>query len=91
MDHVGYTLVIGVCVNSGHQSFFDAESFVEHFGNRSKAVGCAACVRYAIGISGNGIAIDTENNCRVDIVLGWDCQNDFFGTGFDVVAIAALG
>ena len=44
MGSILQTLVSGVCVDSGHQTLFNAKGIVENLCQRSQAVGGAGCV-----------------------------------------------
>ena len=76
-------------VNGGHQTGFDTEGVVQYFGDRSQAVGGAGSVGNDVLASiGSVVNAHYEHRGRV---FGRASQNNFLGTGSDVLASSLVG
>ena len=85
-----HALVVGVSMNGGHQTGFDAKRIVEYFRNRCEAVGGAACVRNAFQVRRQLVIVDTQHACQVSTIFR-RADDHFFGTGGKVGVVTRLG
>ncbi|MBA7669709.1 hypothetical protein ES703_77842 [subsurface metagenome] len=90
MYHISYILVVGVGVNSSHNSLLNTKGSVEGLGQRCKAVGRTACIRYTLDLTGQLLIVDAQNDSRIDIILCRNTQHDLTGAGLEMVGITAL-
>jgi len=64
VEHVGQHLVVGVGVDGGHQSGFDADGLIEHLGHRRQAVGGARGIRDDVITVLEDIVVDAIDHRR---------------------------
>ena len=74
-------------MNCCHQTSLNAEVVVQHFGDRSQAVGCARCVRNDL-LTVVFVSVNTANEhvglTAVFALLRRSRKNNIFSTGFEV-------
>ena len=75
MRSVKNALIVGIRMDRGHQTFFDAEGFVQYLGNRCQAVGGTGCIGddcvFPVIIQ---VIVNPHNNR--DILVGSRGRND---------------
>jgi hypothetical protein len=83
-------LIVGVGVNGSHQTFDNAELFVQHLGDGSQAVRGAARVRDALEFRLELIVVDAQHAGQVSTVFGGGAEHNSLGTGFQVGVVACF-
>ena len=86
MWKVQKALIIGIGVDSGHESTLNAEGVINGLSHRSQTVGCARSVRNNI-VGGGVIFVLIYAHDDRDVFTLSRCGNDhLFGAGSDVLS-----
>ena len=82
MVHIGQTLVVGVGVDGGHQTVFNADGLVQRLNQGRQAVGGARGVRNHRICGFEHLVVHAVNDGGVHIFAAWGRDDDFLGAAF---------
>jgi len=83
-------LVVRVGMNRRHQAALDAETLMQHFGDRSQTVRRAARVRNALHRRRQLVVVHAQHDREVRIVVRRSAQHDPLCAGIEVRIVASL-
>lgn len=90
VDLIADTLVIGVGVDSGHETADNTEFVVEGLGDGGEAVSGAGSVGDAKVLVLELVSVDTADDGGIAVILGGNSDDDLLGTSLDVAIITVL-